>query len=172
MKIRKCISEKVLARKVRELAKELDGYIGDDEAVLVANLKGSFMFFADIVREIKSLKVAIDFMATESYAGTESTGNIKITRDLSIDIKGRKVVVIEDIMDTGLTLERLIRYIKDGHKPADVKVCVLLDKPSRRKAPIQPDFTGFVIEDKFVIGYGLDYEEKFRNLPYIATLKL
>lgn len=172
MKLRKYISEKTLDQRVRALAKELDSYIGTNDAVLVANLKGSFMFFADIVRELKSRNVFIDFVATESYAGTESTGNIKITRDLSIDIRGKKVIVIEDIMDTGLTLSRLIRYIKDGHEPADVKVCVLLDKPSRRRAPIQPDFTGFVIEDKFVIGYGLDYNEKFRNLPYIATLKL
>ncbi len=95
---------------------------------------------------------------------------IKITRDLCIDIKDKKIVLIEDIVDTGLTLDHLIRYIKDVHEPCGMKVCVLLDKPSRRKVQVKVDYVGFEIEDKFVIGYGLDYNEKFRNLPYIAVL--
>lgn len=170
MDVAKFITEEKIAEKVKLLSKKLDQFVGDDEAVIIANLKGSFMFFSDIVRSLKSHKVMIDFLSTESYDGDHSTGNVKITRDLSIDIKNRKVVLIEDIVDTGLTLDCLIRYIKEIHEPKDIKVCVLLDKPSRRKVNVQVDMTGFEIEDKFVVGYGLDYNEMYRNLPYIAIL--
>ena len=172
MKLSKYLDEQVIQNKVKEMAEEINRYIGDSEAVLVANLKGSFMFFSDVVKNIKSHKVSIDFISTESYSGTCSTGVIKITRDLSIDVKDKKVVLIEDIVDTGLTLDHLIRYIREVHEPESIRLCVLLSKPSRRKVDVNVDYTGFVIEDKFVIGYGLDYNEKLRNLPYIAVLEL
>lgn len=171
MNLKVFLSEEQIRKRVEELAKEIEDYIGDGEAVLIANLKGSVLFFADIIRKIKSYKVTIDFLSTESYEGTQSTGNVKITRDLSSNIDGKKVILIEDILDTGLTLEHILRYIRDIHNPESVKICVLLDKPANRKVEIRPDFTGFVIENEFVVGYGLDYDEILRNLPYIAIMQ-
>lgn len=171
MKLKEYISsEKILAR-TKELAKDIMDYIGEDEAVLVANLKGSVLFYADLIREIKSNNVLLDFLSTESYEGTQTTGNVKITRDLSCAIAGKKVVIIEDIVDTGLTLEHILRYIRDIHEPHSVKVCVLLDKPSNRRVDLSADYAGFEIENEFVVGYGLDYNGKLRNLPYIAILE-
>ncbi len=116
-KIEEYISTDGINQKVKELSKYIEEYIGEEEVVLIANLKGSFIFFSDIVRNLKSRNISIDFISTESYSDTCSTGTIKITRDLSIDIKDKKVVLIEDIVDTGLTLDHLIRYIKDVHDP-------------------------------------------------------
>jgi hypoxanthine phosphoribosyltransferase len=165
------ISADKIKTKVKELAAELEKFIGDDEAVLIANLKGSVVFFADIIREIKSERIMLDFLSTESYVNNESSGAVKITRDLSLEISGKKVVLIEDILDTGLTLDHIIRYIRDIHEPSQMKVCVLLDKPQNRKIELEADFVGFTIENEFVIGYGLDNNEYSRNLPYIAVLK-
>jgi hypoxanthine phosphoribosyltransferase len=170
MKLEKYIGEKEISERIKILAGKIEEYIGDDEAVLVSILKGSFVFFSDLVRCIKSRNISLDFISTESYSGTCTTGVVKISRDLCIDVKDKKVVLIEDIVDTGLTLEHIIRYIKSGHEPASLFVCVLLDKPSRRQVNVKIDEVGFVIEDKFVVGYGLDYNEKYRNIPYIAAL--
>ena len=172
MKLKPYIGQAAIASRVKELAGRIEEFIGSEEAVLAANLKGSFMFFSDIVREIGGRNVSVDFLSTEGYSGACSTGNVKITRDFSLDVNGKKVVLIEDIVDTGLTLSHLIHYIKEVHKPSELKVCVLLDKPSRRKTEVHVDFTGFEISDEFVVGYGLDYNEKLRNLPYIALLEL
>lgn len=171
MKFCKYISEEEIQAKIEYLANVLNDYIKDDEVVLIANLKGSIMFFSDLLKKIKSNNVIIDFISTESYKGTESTGTIRITMDLSLDIKSKRVILIEDILDTGLTMSYIFRYLRDVHEPSDIKLCVLLDKPARRKCNIYPDYYGFQIEDKFVIGYGLDYNEKYRNLPYIAIVE-
>ena len=172
MKIRDYISEEKIQEKVRELAAQLDEFIGDEDAVFIANLKGSVLFFTDLIRRLKSKTIMIDFISTESYQGTEHTGSVKITRDLSLDINYKKVVLVEDILDTGLTLDHIIRYIRDIHEPKDLKVCVLLDKAANRKVELKADYAGFAIENEFVVGYGLDYNEQFRNLPYIGILDL
>jgi len=165
------ISAERIAERVRELAEGLDDFVGDDEAVFIANLKGSVIFFSDLIRCMKSCKIIADFIATESYVGRENSGELRITHDVSVDIQGKKVVLVEDIVDTGLTLRRVIRYIKEIHKPSELRVCVLLDKPSHRESEIQVDDLGFEIADEFVVGYGLDYNQKYRNIPYIAVLE-
>ncbi|OHD57326.1 MAG: hypoxanthine phosphoribosyltransferase [Spirochaetes bacterium GWF1_51_8] len=171
MKLQTYISAGKIQEKVAELASVIDNYLGDSEAVMIANLKGSVIFFSDLIRAMKSRNITTDFLSTESYAGTEHTGTVKITRDLSMDIAGKKVVLVEDILDTGLTLSHIMRYIRDIHQPADVKICVLLDKPANRKVELSADFVGFTIKNEFVVGYGLDYYEKLRNLPYIAWVE-
>jgi hypoxanthine phosphoribosyltransferase len=171
VKLKTYLTAEQIQEKVAELAARIDEYLGDSEAVIIANLKGSVIFFSDLIRQIKSMNITTDFLSTESYAGTEHTGTVKITRDLSMDISGKKVVLVEDILDTGLTLEHIMRYIRDIHNPADVKICVLLDKPANRKVELDADYVGFTIENEFVVGYGLDYYEKLRNLPYIAWVE-
>ena len=164
------ISEDRISGKIQELSRKIEDYIGDEEVILIANLKGSFLFFADLIRKIRSSHIMVDFISTVSYNNTESTGIIKITRDVSIELKGKKIIIIEDILDPGLTLDHLIRYIKDIHQPSDIKTCVLLDKPSRRKVQVGVDYVGFIIEDYFVVGYGLDYNGYGRNLEDIYSL--
>ncbi|MGC8764383.1 MAG: hypoxanthine phosphoribosyltransferase [Brevinematia bacterium] len=165
------IDEERIKSRVKSIAKEIEKEIGDKEVVFISNLKGSIIFFADIIRHIKSTNIVIDFIATESYSGRKSTGEIKILKDISLDLSGRDIILIEDILDTGLTLQTLINYIKEVHKPSSIKTVILLDKPSRRIVDLKVDYTGFVIEDVFVVGYGMDYDERYRNLPYIAILE-
>ncbi|MGC8770910.1 MAG: hypoxanthine phosphoribosyltransferase [Brevinematia bacterium] len=164
------IKEKEIQKRVIQIAKTIEKEIGSKEVVFISNLKGSIMFFSDILRNINSNSIKIDFIATESYTGKESSGEIKIVKDLSLDIYNKDIYLVEDILDTGLTLNTLVNYIKEIHKPSSIKIVVLLDKPSRRRVNLNVDYTGFVIEDKFVVGYGMDYNEKYRNLPYIAVL--
>lgn len=164
------IREKEIQKRVTQIAKEVEKEIGSKEVVFISNLKGSIMFFTDILRNINSNNIKIDFIATESYSGKETSGEIKIVKDLSLDIYNKDIYLIEDILDTGLTLNTLVNYIKEIHKPFSIKIIVLLDKPSRRRVNLKVDYIGFVIEDKFVVGYGMDYDEKYRNLPYIAVL--
>lgn len=168
MPLQSYLSEEELEKRISELAIELDELIGNQEAVLVANLKGSILFYTDLIRKLSNKKVILDFLSTESYAGTKSTGTVKITRDLNYDVTGKLVILIEDILDTGLTLDHIIRYIKDVHEPCDIRTCVLLNKSARRQVSVKADFIGFEIKDEFVVGYGLDYNEHYRNLPYIA----
>ena len=138
--------------------------------MLISVLRGSFIFMADLVRSI-TLPCTVDFMAVSSYgAGTTSSGQVKITKDLSESIEGRDIIVVEDILDSGNTLSYLFQLLQARH-PASVRLCTLLDKPSRRTKPVTADYTGFTVEDLFVVGYGLDYAEKYRNLPYIGILK-
>ncbi len=164
------IREKDIQKRVTQIAKAIEKEIGSKEVIFISNLKGSIMFFTDILRNINSNSIKIDFIATESYTGKESSGEIKIVKDLSLDIYNKDIYLVEDILDTGLTLNTLVNYIKEIHKPSSIKIVVLLDKPSRRRVNLNVDYTGFVIEDKFVVGYGMDYNEKYRNLPYIAVL--
>ena len=135
----------------------------------ISVLKGSLVFLADLMRAM-DLPSSIDLMEVSSYAGTETSGQVRILKDLSKPIEGRDVIVVEDIIDTGLTLNYLLRYLAERH-PASISIICLLDKPARRLAEIPIDYRGFTIPDRFVIGYGLDYEERYRNLPYIGVLR-
>lgn len=161
--------EEVQAR-VAELGAELAADYAGRDPVLVSVLKGSIIFLADLVRAMP-IPLSIDLMEVSSYgASTESSGQVRILKDLSTSITGREVIVVEDIIDTGLTLNYLLRYLADKG-PASVKICCLLDKPARRLAEIEIQYRGFTIPDRFVIGYGLDYGERYRNLPYIGVLR-
>jgi hypoxanthine phosphoribosyltransferase len=161
--------EEVQAR-VAELGAQLAADYEGRDPVLVSVLKGSIIFLADLVRAMP-IPLSIDLMEVSSYgAATESSGQVRILKDLSTSIEGREVIVVEDIIDTGLTLNYLLRYLHDK-QPASIRICCLLDKPARRLAPIEIDYRGFTIPDRFVIGYGLDYGERYRNLPYIGVLR-
>ena len=163
-------TEQELKDRVAEIAAQIDRDYAGKEPMLISVLRGSFIFMADLVRSI-TLPCTVDFMAVSSYgAGTTSSGQVKITKDLSESIEGRDIIVVEDILDSGNTLSYLFQLLQARH-PASVRLCTLLDKPSRRTKPITADYTGFTVDDLFVVGYGLDYAEKYRNLPYIGILK-
>ena len=163
-------SEEQLQQRVREIAAEIEKDYAGKEIMLISVLRGSFVFMADLCRAI-DLPCTIDFMSVSSYGkGTTSSGQVQITKDLSEDISGRHVIVIEDILDSGNTLSYLLRLLEHRH-PASIRLCTLLDKPDRRTKPVQVHYSGFTIPDAFVVGYGLDYAEKYRNLPYIGILK-
>jgi hypoxanthine phosphoribosyltransferase len=163
------IDADAISGRVAELGVELSADYAGRDPVLVSVLKGSLVFLADLMRAM-DLPSSIDLMEVSSYAGTETSGSVRILKDLSKPIEGRDVIVVEDIIDTGLTLNYLLRYLAE-RGPASIKICCLLDKPARRLAEITIDYRGFTIPDRFVIGYGLDYEERYRNLPYIGVLK-
>lgn len=163
-------SAEQLKQRVREIAAEIEKDYAGKEIMLISVLRGSFVFMADLCRAI-DLPCTIDFMSVSSYGkGTTSSGQVQITKDLSEDISGRHVIVIEDILDSGNTLSYLLRLLEHRH-PASIRLCTLLDKPDRRTKPVQVHYSGFTIPDAFVVGYGLDYAEKYRNLPYIGILK-
>lgn len=164
------LSEEQIATRVKELAATLDRVYEGHKPLVVCILKGSVVFFADLIRNMQTT-MDVDFMAVSSYGnGTVSTRELKIKKDLTEDICGRDVLIVEDIIDSGNTLYELKKMLI-ARKPASLNIVTLLDKPQRREAPIEPDYTGFVIEDEFVIGYGLDYAEEYRNLPYVGVLK-
>lgn len=159
-----------IAGKVRELGEQIGRDYAGKDLLVVGVLKGAVIFYADLVRAIP-FPVALDFMAISSYgASSESSGVHRILKDLDSAIEGRHVLLVEDIVDSGLTLRFLREYLA-GRGPASVRVCVLLDKPERRKTEVQVDYCGFRIPDEFVVGYGLDYAERYRNVPEIAVLK-
>ena len=158
-----------IAARVAELGAELSADYVNRDPIMVSVLKGSLVFLADLMRTM-DVPSSIDLMEVSSYAGTESTGQVRILKDLSAPIAGRHLIVVEAIIDTGLTLNYLLRYLAE-RKPASIKICCLLDKPARRLAESPIHYVGFTIPDRFVIGYGLDYEERYRNLPYIGVLK-
>lgn len=163
-------TEQELKDRVAEIAAQIDKDYAGKEPMLISVLRGSFIFMADLVRSI-TLPCTVDFMAVSSYgSGTTSSGQVKITKDLSESIEGRDIIVVEDILDSGNTLSYLFQLLQARH-PASVRLCTLLDKPSRRTKPVTADYTGFSVDDLFVVGYGLDYAEKYRNLPYIGILK-
>ena len=165
------LSEEQIRDKVKELAAQIrEEYAGKDP-VFVGVLKGVVVFFADMVKAM-DFPCQIDFMWISSYSGTNSTSNMQLVRDVSADLEGRHVVILEDIFDTGNSLEFTYRHLM-SKKPASLKICTLLDKPERRRPGItvKPDYTGFVIPNEFVVGYGLDYNEHYRNLPYVGVLK-
>lgn len=163
------ISEEELHRKVAEIGRKISKDYEGKEPIFIGVLKGCFIFMADLIREI-DVQCSIDFMAVSSYSGTNSTGAVKINSDLSSDICGKDVILVEDILDSGITLNYLKKYI-EGRSPASVSIVTLMDKPERRKADVYADYSCFEIPDEFVVGYGLDYNQKYRNLPYIGVLK-
>lgn len=165
------LTEEQIQSKVAEFAEILSREYADKDPIFVGVLKGVVMFFADVVRKI-TIPCEMDFMCLSSYGGTNSTGNVAVKKDLSVDIKGRHVVILEDIYDTGNSLAFLHKYLLD-RGPASLKICTLLDKPERRRPGItlQPEMVGFTIPNEFVVGYGLDFDEHYRNLPYIGVLK-
>jgi len=164
------ISKEQIAEKVAEIGKRIsDDYEGKNP-IIVGVLKGSFIFMADLVRHI-SCHCSVEFMCVSSYgSGTRTSGQLRIIKDLDTNIEGRHVIVIEDILDSGVTLSNLLRMLKDRN-PASVALCTLLDKPARRKAHVDIDYNGFEVPDEFIIGYGLDYDERYRNMPDICILK-
>jgi hypoxanthine phosphoribosyltransferase len=164
------LTEQQITERVAELGAQLAGDYQGRDPVLVSVLKGSIIFLADLVRSTP-VPLSIDLMELSSYgASTKSSGQVRILKDLSGPIKGRDLIVVEDIIDTGLTLNYLLKYLRD-RGPKSVRICCLLDKPARRLAEIEIDYRGFTIPDRFVIGYGLDYDERYRNLPYIGVLR-
>ena len=163
------LSEQQIAARVSELGAEIAADYRDKDLVVVGVLNGSFMFMADLVRAI-DLPLRCDFLGLSSYgASTESSGVVAFTKDLSGPVEGRDVLIIEDIVDTGLTMAYLLQNLQT-RKPASIKIASLLSKPARRRASINIDYLGFTIEDLFVVGYGLDKGGRYRNLPYIGTL--
>ena len=164
------LTEQQIKRRVKAVAKQLDKLYEGRKPVVICILKGSVVFFSELIRNMKTT-LTIDFMSVSSYgSGTQSTGEVKIRQDLSTDIQGRDVLIVEDIIDSGNTLYNLKKLLH-SRAPASVNIVTLLDKPQRREVPIEPEYTCFVIEDEFVIGYGLDYDEEYRNLPYVGVLK-
>ena len=164
-------TEEQLQARVKELGAQITkDYAGKDKILLVSVLRGSYIFMADLSRAI-DLPCLIDFMVVSSYgAGTSSSGQVEIKKDISSSIEDYHVIIVEDILDSGNTLYNLLDVLK-LRKAASIRICTLLDKPERRAKPIQADYTGFVVPDAFVVGYGLDYNQQYRNLPYIGVLK-
>ncbi len=164
-------SAEQIALRVKELADEISRDYEGKELLLVGILKGSWIFLADLVRQLH-VPVFVDFMTVSSYGkSTESSGVVKIVMDLKCAIEGKDVLVVEDILDTGLTLKYIIDNLR-LRKPKSLKLCVLMDKPERRLVFIEPDYRGFVVPNRFVVGYGADFAEKFRNLPFIGYLEV
>ncbi len=164
------ISEEEISRKVKALGAQITEDYRGKKLLMVGILKGSVPFMADLMRAV-DLDLEIDFMSVSSYGGsTKTSGIVKILKDLDSDIQGKDVLIVEDIIDSGLTLSYLREYLKK-RRPASVRIVTLLDKPSRRKVDITPDYCGFTVEDKFIVGCGLDIDQKYRNLPYISWVK-
>jgi len=165
------LTEEEIAAKVAELGAMISADYAGRALALVSVLKGSLPFMADLMRSI-SIPVRIDLMEVSSYGGatTESSGLVRILKDLSASIEGQDVLIVEDIIDTGLTLNYLLRYL-GGKRPASLRVCTLLDKPARRLVEIPIDYVGFTIPDRFVVGYGLDFDEHYRNLRFVGVLR-
>ncbi len=164
------LSEEELHAKVAEMGAQVTQDYEGKNLLLVTVLKGAVIFLADLMREIKQ-PAEIDFMVVSSYgSGVKSSGVVKIVKDLDINLEGKDILIVEDILDSGMTLDYIKNILQDRN-PASIRICTLLDKPARRKVDLQADYVGFTIPDEFVIGYGLDYDEKYRNLPYIGVLK-
>ena len=163
-------SEEQLDRRVREIAAQIEKDYEGKEIMLISVLRGSFVFMADLCRRI-DLPCTLDFMSVSSYGkGTSSSGQVQITKDLSSDISGKHIIVVEDILDSGNTLSYLLKLLEQRNPPS-IRLCTLLDKPDRRVKEVKVHYSGFTIPDAFVVGYGLDYAEHYRNMPYIGILK-
>lgn len=161
------ISREKVEERIKELAKEIEKDYAGKELVCVGLLKGSVMFMADLIKTV-DLDLRIDFMKVSSYgSGTNSTGVVKILKDVDVDLAGKDVLIVEDIIDTGLTILNVKDFLSKKN-PKSVKVCTLLDKPSRRVVEVKGEYVGFEIPDEFVVGYGLDFDEKYRNLPFVG----
>ena len=164
------ISEEELQKRIAELGKQVAADYADKEPIFVGVLKGVVNFFTDMVRATP-IRCQYEFMAVSSYgSGTSTSGTVKLLKDVTCDIKGRHVVILEDILDTGLTLKFVTEHLR-AMEPASLKICTLLDKPERRKVDVFADYIGFTIPNEFVVGFGLDYQEFYRNLPFIGVLK-
>ena len=163
------ISAEEIEEKVAAVGAQISKDFEGKDPIFVGVLKGCFIFMADLMRHV-SINCSVDFMAVSSYSGTSSTGAVKINKDLNESIEGRHVIIVEDILDSGITLNYLKNYLM-GRKPASIDIVTLMDKPSRRKADVYASYSCFEVPDEFVVGYGLDYNEKYRNLPYIGVLK-
>ncbi len=164
------IPQAKIQKRISQLAKQISADYTGKVPLIVGILKGAVFFVSDLLRNL-SIPVKLDFMSVSSYSGTETTGEVKILKDLDIPIMGEHVIVVEDIVDTGLTIARLLEILEARH-PASLRVCALLDKPSRRRVEVPLHYVGFEIPDRFVVGYGLDYNQMFRNLPYIGVLDI
>ncbi len=168
--LRVLLTEEELRAKVKSLGEQISADYQGKEPLLASVLRGSYIFMADLTRAI-TIPCTVDFMAVSSYgSSTTSSGQVNIIKDLSDSIEGRDVIVVEDILDSGNTLYYLLQVLQ-ARKPASIRLCTLLDKPDRRTKPIHADYVGFSVPDAFVVGYGLDYDERYRNLPYIGILK-
>lgn len=167
------ISYQEIEKRIGELARDIDEFLYnlslEDYPFFICVLTGSIFFFSELIRKIKH-EVITDYIKVSSYKGNQTTHNVKILKDISFDIKNRTVFIVEDIVDTGLTLNKIVYLFKE-REPKDIFVCTLLDKPSQRIVDVKVDFVGFTIPPEFVVGYGLDFDEKYRNKPYIYTLK-
>lgn len=169
-RLQKLFDEEQIRAAVTRLAESITRDFDDEEIVFVSVLKGSFMFISDLMKEIKN-PVVVDFIRATSYgSGTTTSGKVTLTKDLETDITGRNVIIIEDIIDSGLTLTA-IKELLLARKPRALKICALVDKRARRKIAIEGDYIGFSIEDGFIVGYGVDYAERYRNLPAIYTVE-
>ena len=168
--LRVLLSEDEIREKVRELGGKITADYKNSNLMLVTVLKGAVVFLADLMRQI-DVPAEIDFMVVSSYgSGVKSSGVVKIVKDLDVPLAGKDILIVEDILDSGLTLSYL-KELLESRGPRSIRIATLLDKPSRRKVDLQADYIGFSVPDEFVIGYGLDYDEKYRNLPYIGILK-
>lgn len=162
--------EEELQKRIKEVAEQIDkDYEGTDEIVIISVLKGAIFFTVDLVKKMKT-PITLEVMQVSSYTGTESTGNIIVKKDLDNSIEGKHVLIVEDIIDSGRTLKYLKEYLQTKN-PKSVKIAVLMDKKERRIVDIDVDYTGFVIPNKFIVGYGFDYDEKGRNIPYVGYLE-
>lgn len=163
-------SEEKLASIVKDMGKRISEDYQDKNLLMVSVLKGSVVFMADLMRAI-DIPCRVDFMAVSSYgAGVKTSGVVKIIKDLDIPLEGYDLLVVEDILDSGMTLSYILELLR-SRGPRSIKLCTLLDKPDRRTADVHADYVGAVVPDKFIIGYGLDYDEKYRNLPFVGVLK-
>ena len=157
-------------RRAEELGQRISEDYADEKVVLIGTLKGAIPFMADLMKNI-SMDIEIDFVAASSYgSGTESSGEVILKHDITLDLEGKHVILVEDIIDTGNTIKALKAYLQK-RGPKSVSICTLLDKPARRVVDVKGDYIGFVVEDLFIVGYGLDYDQKYRNLPYISYLE-
>ena len=165
------VTEEQIQTRIREMGEEISREYEGKDPVILGVLKGVVIFYADMIRHI-TIPCQMDFMCLSSYQGTKSTGNMIVKQDMSVDVSGRHVLILEDIYDTGSSLNYTWHHLM-SKKPASVKICTLLDKPERRKPGITlvPDWVGFTIPNEFVVGYGLDFNEHYRNLPYVGVLK-
>ena len=163
-------SEEAIQQRIKELGVQLTKEYSGKTLLVIGVLKGCFVFLADLARQI-DVECEIRFLTASSYGfSSVSSGRVKMDREIDFDVEGRDVIIIEDILDSGITLTALRAFIAK-HKPSSLKICTLLDKPERRQLPITADYTGFVCPNEFVVGYGLDYGERYRNLPFVASLK-
>lgn len=169
MKIKKLITKKEIEKKIKNLAKQISNDYKEKDIEIICVLKGAAIFAVELSMQIKT-NVCFEFIEISSYEGTESTGKIKVNKDITSSIEGKDVLIVEDIIDTGRTLSYLKEYILSKN-PASLKICTLVDKRERRLVDVEVDYNGFVIEDKFIVGHGFDLDGNYRNLPYIGTIE-